>query len=103
VTRAENSAAPAYPLELMTKGVQGSVLVRYVVDTTGFADPASLEILNATHAAFAQSVKDALPYMRFHPARIGGRKVRQMVEQPFIFRIQAATDQQANATRPPLA
>ena len=38
VVRSQSSAAPAYPLDLLTKKVQGSVNARYVVDTTGFAD-----------------------------------------------------------------
>ena len=64
-------------------------MARYVVDTTGFADAASLEILKATHPGFVQAVRDALPYMRFSAAKIGPQKVRQLVEQPFTFRIAA--------------
>jgi hypothetical protein len=32
-------------------------------------------------------VRDALPYMRFSPAKIGSHKVRQLVQQSFTFRI----------------
>ena len=89
VVRSASSAAPAYPLELLEKHIQGFVLARYVVDTTGFADAASLEILKATHPGFVQAVRDALPYMWFSAAKIGPQKVRQLVEQPFTFRIAA--------------
>jgi protein TonB len=36
---------------------------------------------------FVQSVKNALPQMKFIPAEVGGRKVKQLVQQPFTFSI----------------
>jgi hypothetical protein len=87
VVRSASSAAPAYPMELLTKHVEGAVIARYVVDTTGFADLESFIVLKSSHAGFIQAVRDALPYMRFTPAKIGTRKVRQLVEQSFSFKI----------------
>lgn len=87
VARAQNSAAPAYPLKLLDAHVTGSVSARYVVDTTGFADTASFLVLKATHPEFVAAVREALPYMRFKPAKIGPIKVRQLVEQQFSFKI----------------
>jgi TonB family protein len=87
VVRSASSAAPAYPLDLLEKHIEGFVVARYTVDTTGFADVASLQVLKATNPGFEQSVRDALPYMRFSPAKIGAQKVRQLVEQTFTFRI----------------
>lgn len=88
--RSEGSAAPAYPAELISKGVEGSVLTNFVVDTTGRADTSSIAILEASHSLFVASVRDALPGMRFSPASIQGHKVRQLVEQRFQFRITPA-------------
>lgn len=88
--RDPQSAAPAYPLELLKQGVQGSVYTRYVVDTSGFADTTSLKIVRTTRPEFSAAVREALPHMRFSPARLGSRKVRQLVEQEFTFRIQQA-------------
>ena len=85
--RSQLSAGPAYPLDLLAKHVEGMALVRYVVDTTGFADTESFTVIRATDPAFAHAVRDALPYMRFSPAKIGQKKVRQLVEQPFMFKI----------------
>jgi len=87
VVRAANSAAPAYPLKLLAAHVMGAVAARYVVDTTGFADTTSFEVLKATNPEFITAVKEALPYMRFTPAKIGSMKVRQLVEQQFTFKI----------------
>jgi hypothetical protein len=90
VVRSQASAAPAYPLDLLTKHVEGMVMARYVVDTTGFADPESFVVLSSTNDGFIRAVRDALPYMRFSPAKIGTKRVRQIVEQTFSFRISAA-------------
>jgi protein TonB len=85
--RSANSAAPAYPLTLLTARITGSVSAQYVVDTTGFADTSSFTVLKATHPGFVAAVREALPYMRFQPAKIGPMKVRQLVEQQFSFHI----------------
>lgn len=91
VVRTANSAAPAYPLDLLQARVMGYVAARYVVDTTGFADTTSFEVLKATNPEFITAVKEALPYMRFTPAKIGSLKVRQLVEQQFTFKITDTT------------
>jgi len=87
VVRSASSAAPAYPLKLLTAHIMGSVSARYVVDTTGFADTASFEVMKSTNPEFTTAVREALPYMRFTPAKIGSVKVRQLVEQQFSFKI----------------
>lgn len=97
--RAEGSAAPIYPAELIEKGVEGSVLTNFVIDTTGHADTASIEILQASHPLFVQSVRTAIPGMRFSPAAVQGRKVRQVVEQRFQFRITPPVTAPAEHTR----
>lgn len=85
--RKEGSAAPAYPPDLMKNGIEGAVAIRFIVDTLGRADSSSVEVLRTTNAAFLESVRNALPMMRFTPAMIGGRRVRQTVEQTFHFRM----------------
>jgi hypothetical protein len=91
VVRSASSAAPAYPLKLLEARITGSVSAQYVVDTTGFADTASFHVMKATNPGFVDAVREALPYMRFKPAKIGPIKVRQLVEQTFTFRITADT------------
>ncbi|HEY4216502.1 MAG TPA: hypothetical protein VGM67_05160 [Gemmatimonadaceae bacterium] len=87
VARAANSAAPEYPPKLLASHVMGFVATRYVVDTTGLADTASFVVLESTNPGFVTAVRNALPGMRFKPAKIGPLKVRQLVEQTFSFRI----------------
>jgi TonB family protein len=88
VTTDPTSAVPEYPDDLRTLGIEGFVRVRYVVDSSGRADPSSLEILRATRVEFAAAVKKALPGMHFVPAKMGNRHVRQLVEQDFNFKIE---------------
>jgi TonB family protein len=85
VQRDPTSAAPEYPPFLMENHIEGSLTVEFIVDTTGDADSASLKVIHSTHPAFEQSLRAALPHMRFVPAELGGRLVRQWVRQEFRF------------------
>ena len=87
VVPAPGSTSPRYPDMLRQAGVEGEVLAQFVVDTTGRAEANSLKILKSSHDLFIQSVRNALPQMRFIPAEVGGRKVKQLVQQPFTFSI----------------
>jgi periplasmic protein TonB len=101
VVRYEDSAAPVYPESLLRRRIEGMVLVQYVVDTTGHADTASFRVLSATHTDFVRSVKTTLPRMRFHPAVMGARRVPQLVEQPFVFKIVDTVRVAHESKRPP--
>lgn len=87
VVQAANSAAPAYPDILRQAGVEGEALVSFVVDTSGRVDQATFKVIRTTHDLFVAAVKNVLPRMRFIPAELGDRKVRQLVQQPFSFAI----------------
>jgi protein TonB len=84
---APNNPAPDYPEMLKQAMVQGEVQVQFVIDTTGRADMSTLKILKSTHDQFTKAVRDVLPKMRFLPAEVGGRKVKQFVQLPFTFNI----------------
>jgi protein TonB len=86
-----NSAAPAYPDSLRQAGVEGTVEAQFVVDTSGRVELASFVLLESTHRAFTESVRSALPRMLFRPAHLNGRKIRQLVQLPFVFRIEPVT------------
>jgi protein TonB len=88
VVGAPGSSAPRYPEILKSAGVEGEVLAQFVVDTTGRAENGSFKVLKTSHELFALAVKNALPGMRFLPAEVGGKKVKQLVQQPFVFNIQ---------------
>ena len=99
-TRTEGSAAPVYPSELLREHTEGSVTARFVVDTLGRSDPSTIVVLESTNPAFSQSVRHAIPLMTFSPATMFGRKVRQMVEQRFGFRIKPTDLPPVSSTQP---
>ena len=81
------SGAPVYPAELRSALIEGEVLAQFVVDTTGRIETESYKVVRQSHDLFGASVRTALPEMRFTPAEVGGRKVRQLVQQPFVFQM----------------
>jgi TonB family protein len=85
VTRA---AEPRYPDALRSVSIQGEVVVSYIVDARGRVESGSIKVISATHKLFADAVRVALLNARFRPAEVGGQPVRQLVEQPFIFKLQ---------------
>lgn len=87
VSPVSNGAHPRYPAILRQAGVEGEVLAQFVVDADGRADVSTFKTLKSSHDLFAQAILSALPAMRFVPAEVGGRAVKQLVQQPFAFRI----------------
>lgn len=81
------SAQPHYPDVLRSAGVEGEVLVSFVVGVDGRAELGSLRAMKSDNALFEAAVRRALTGMRFDAAEIGGRKVRQLVQMPFVFRL----------------
>lgn len=76
---------PAYPARLSGARVEGEVLVRFVVDTAGRVEARTIEIAQASHALFGESVKQWLGRTRYSPALVNGRAVRQLVQQRIAF------------------
>lgn len=85
--RVVTSSIPRYPVALRQSGIDGRVLVRFVIDTTGRIEMASVQVLQSTHELFTRAVRDALSGFRFRPAETGGHHVPALAEMPFEFRI----------------
>lgn len=81
------TVAPAYPRDMQARLIEGYVAVRFVVDTNGRVDLSTVQVVLASRPEFAESVRAALPGMRFRPARMGSTPVRQLAEQMFRFRL----------------
>ena len=82
-----NAVSPAYPADLRAAGVSGQVIAQFVVDTTGRADVSTFKAIESSDPRFTAAVLDALPTMQFTPALVGGRKVKQLVQQAFAFAV----------------
>lgn len=79
--------AQPYPAILQQAGVEGRVLVEFVIDTLGRAERASIRIVSSTHQLFEPPARATVLTCRFRPGRISGRAVRVRVQQPINFTI----------------
>jgi protein TonB len=82
---APGSRPPAYPESLRSAGVEGQVTAMFVVDESGRAEDSSVRFARSDNSLFDDAVRTALRRMRFIPAEVGGMKVRQLVQMPFVF------------------
>lgn len=82
-----NGEAPIYPPTLLKLGIEGAVIASFVVDSTGRADVTTFHLLQDADPEFVSAVKTALARMRYRPAMFGGKRVNQLAEQRFSFRL----------------
>ena len=61
--------------------------MQFVVGPDGKVDPSTIKTLQASRAEFADAARTAIRSARFTPAEIGGKKVAQVVQQPFAFEL----------------
>lgn len=79
------SPEPRYPAQLRRDQIEGAVRTTFVVDTLGRVEAGSLIVLESAHPLFERAIRDVVDALRFVPAEAGGRRVRQLVEQRFLF------------------
>ena len=87
VVAAPGSCQPKYPEMLRSAGVGGEVQAQFVVDTTGRVEQKSFKVLKSDNELLTSAVRSALSCLRFLPAEAGGRRVRQLVQQPYSFNV----------------
>jgi hypothetical protein len=87
VAQIPGTGSPRYPDALRSSGVEGEVQAQFVVGQDGRADVGTFKALKASHDLFTSAVRSALPNMRFYPAQLGGKKVKQLVQQSFQFKL----------------
>ena len=78
---------PQYPAALLSARITGEVLVQYIVDENGSPMMDSFKVLRSTHTKFAEAARQAVSRMSFYPAEAEGKKVKQLVQQPFKFQV----------------
>ncbi len=81
----QGSGVPVYPSTLAGAHIEGEVLAQFVVDSSGQVLPGSLRIVRSTDSLLTQAVRAAVPSMRFVAPELNGRRVRQLVQQPYYF------------------
>ena len=88
-----------YPQRLHELGVEGDVMMRFVVDTMGHADVLTIHDVSPLrswetsaafldfHREFVATAREMIMQARYTPQEAGGCKVRQVVQQPFGWRM----------------
>lgn len=84
----DNNPRPRYPMALLEGRVEDAFDVLFVVDSTGRVDEHTIRIPGRVERLLVDAVRYALKRSRYFPAELAGRRVPQLVEQRFIFRIQ---------------
>jgi hypothetical protein len=74
-----------YPPSMKGSGIGGELLAQYVVDETGQVNMQTFKTLKSPGPAFTAVVKTALRTSQYDPAVVGGKAVKSLVEQAFIF------------------
>lgn len=85
--RIVRQVAPDYPPVLRRARVEGSVTIRFIVDTLGRVEPGSVEVLESSLTDFNQPAIRAMLATRFSPARFDRRAVRQVTNQRISFQL----------------
>jgi periplasmic protein TonB len=81
----KSAPAPVFPDRVRASGVEGRVLVQFVVDERGRPDMSSFKVLKSTDGELTASVRQSVIASSFIPAEAAGRKVKQLVQLPFTF------------------
>ncbi|HEX4628944.1 MAG TPA: TonB family protein [Gemmatimonadales bacterium] len=76
-----------YPDLMRRAGIQGRVVVRAIVDTTGRAEPSSVRIVQSPSPGFDETTRKWVLAALFRPARLRGRAVRAYVNLPFDYAV----------------
>ncbi len=79
--------SPRYPPVLQAAGLEGKVLLEFVIDTAGHPEPASLRVIERTRDGFDAAALETIQRSLFRPARVRGGLVRQRTLQWVVFRI----------------
>ena len=83
--RVKVAKAPVYPDRMRLSNIEGQVIVQFVVDESGTAQMSTFKVLKASDNELAESVRRAVSASSYFPAEVHGRKVRQLVQQPYKF------------------
>ncbi len=76
-----------YPQAMRQAHIEGRVVVRAIIDTTGRIEPTSVKILETPNPGFDQAVRFFVLHAFYRPARVHGRAVRVLVNIPIDFKI----------------
>ncbi|MES1168516.1 MAG: energy transducer TonB [Oleiharenicola lentus] len=75
--------APTYPYDMRRAGINGSVVVEFIISTEG--DVIQTQIIRSSHREFEQPALQAVQKWKFKPGRRGGKVVNVRASQLLEF------------------
>jgi protein TonB len=85
--QAPGNREPRYPEAARRAGVEGRVVLWFVVDPNGRGDIRSVQVVESTTMEFVSSVLAAFPDLRFSPLELRGCRLASVVQMPFDFQL----------------
>lgn len=76
-----------YPPVLKQAGIEGRVLIEFIIDTLGRAERQSMRVISSAHQLFDGPSREVVASCRYRPGRISGRAVRTRVQIVINFTI----------------
>ena len=83
--RATSVPALRYPAMLRQRGIEGHVVLQFVVDDRGRVDSESISVVESTNGGFESAAIEVVRRARFQPGRNDGRPVPVQVQQTIQF------------------
>ncbi|WP_414664719.1 TonB family protein [Horticoccus sp. 23ND18S-11] len=94
----EFQARPMYPAELRKAGVEGKVVVEFVVDSTGAVQNA--KAVSSSQIEFEAAAVEAVSQWKFQPGEKGGQAVNTQMQIPIVFTVAKPPGTSVTETRP---
>ena len=77
--------AAKFPRLLQRSGIQGVVILQFVVGRDGHVEEETIDVIKTAHGSFRKAATDVAKGCEFEPGLIQGQAVRVMVEMPVGF------------------
>lgn len=84
----ETATPPAYPVAALRDGLEGTVLLRVLVDESGHPVQVLIDHSSGSRALDQAAREHVLAAWRFHPAQLDGHAVRAWAQVPVKFSLQ---------------
>jgi len=78
---------PQYPPFLQQAGIEGTVMLEAIIDTSGRVIPSSVKIITSPNPGFNVNAREVVVKSLFRPARVHGRPVKVLIRIPIQFRL----------------
>ncbi len=88
---------PRYPAMLRQAGIEGTVMLEFVIDREGRVDATSIDVVESTNRAFEGPAIDVVARSLFTPGEAADKPVAVLVQQRISFNIGAQAARQTAA------